>query len=184
MTNVRTIANKQLEKERQNGIEGKPLPLEATRIMTAAERIKAAINQGYEILPNDVQYYYDLSNAFGIVANPVFHGEERHEANLIRRLKHVFGKKYNLYKMLSDVQVVFGDFYQVNKKFRRHIQLQRYEAILKKAQIQNDVQLELDTLKQIDKLFNLQNENDPEEVTSKRLPRRKRSSNPEVFKND
>jgi len=184
MTNVRTVPNKALEKEMKEGIDGRPLPLEATRIMTAAERIKAAINQGYEVLPNDVEYYYDLSNAFGIVANPVFQGEEKHEANLIRRLKIVFGKKYNLYKMLADIQLVFGDFYQINKKFRRHIQSQRYEAILKKAQIQGDSHLELDALKQLDKLYNLQNENDPEEITKKRLPRRKRSTNPEVFKND
>jgi|DEB0MinimDraft_6_1074348.scaffolds.fasta_scaffold29138_2 hypothetical protein len=184
MTNVRTVPNKALEKQMKEGIDGRPLPLEATRIMTAAERIKAAVSKGYEILPSDVEYYYDLSNAFGIVSNPVFHGEEKHQANLIRRLKIVFNKKYDLYKMLADIQLVFGDFYQINKKFRRHIQVQRYEAVLKKAQIQKDTQLELDTLKQIDKLYNLQNENDPEEVTKKRLPRRKRSTNPEVFTQD
>ena len=89
-------------------------------------------------------------------------------------------RKKDFIKYLNQISF----FYQINKKFRRHIQVQRYEAVLKKAQIQKDTQLELDTLKQIDKLYNLQNENDPEEVTKKRLPRRKRSTNPEVFTQD
>ena len=176
--------NKGLKDALEKGIEGKALPLSATTVFTAAERIKAHIEQGYELLPADVEYHFDLAIAFGIISNPVFQGEDRHQTNLVQRLTYQFGKKYNPYTILTDVQFVFGNFYQIDKKFRRHIQEQRLNTVLKKAQVQKNLQLELDILKELNRLHSLQDQNDPEEIKVKKLPRRKRTSNPKVFAAD
>lgn len=180
--NTRLVENKGLQKELRNGIDGKPLPLVATTDMTVGERIAAAVNKGYEVLPKDVQYYYDLTDAFGLVANPVFQQNENNSTNLIRRLRNRFGTQYNPYKMLEDITLVFGDYVEVNKKLRRHIQRGRYEMLLRKAQKQDDLNAEITIMKNLDKLDSLDTENDKAEFDRKPMRGRKRSTNPEVFK--
>lgn len=146
--------------------------------LSVAERILAHIQEQYDLPEEDAAYLNNVNAAFKII-----HGEEDKE-NISTKLKMMFGHLGNkkIEQLVDDVTFIYGDFFVINQAAMRVIQERRHERVFEAAMKDNDFQAAERAAKAIDQLHRLYDVRDKLPSTSRKLPKVRRTTNPQALK--
>jgi hypothetical protein len=154
----------------------KIMPSEAAAQLNQIERILAHLQDDYALSEEDSLYLDKLNMVFKII-----HGEE--DRDLARKkITMQFGAG-NHKKLIDDCTAVYGDFFIVNRVAMRIIQEKRHERVYEAAMRNQDYPAAERALKAIDQLYRLYEKNDDVPLGGRRLPKVKRTANPEALEN-
>lgn len=155
----------------------KIMPAEVAEELTQIERLVAHIENGYALYPEDRERMELLSQCFRII----YDCETPEKAR--RKLTAFFDKSLDLALLVDETTLVFGDFFKINKDALRIIQEKRHLDVYRMAMQSCDYDAAERALGSIDKLYLLYDKNDKEPYKDTKLPIVRRSSDPEVFRN-
>lgn len=147
---------------------------EAAEQLSQIERIVAHVDDNYELLEEDQQYFDQLTQAFRII-----HEDTNKEASR-KKIKRMFPKA-NHRKLIDDVTRVYGDFFVINRSAMRIIQEKKYQVLYEAAIRGGDYGTAQKCLSSIDKLHLLYEKQDDLPMTHRQLPRVRLTTNPEAL---
>lgn len=155
----------------------KKMPKSVANDMTQVERIVAHVENGYELLEEDIEYFEEINQAFRII----FSAESPDQARSRLRAFFKFGKGTLINKVIDDTTTVYGNFFVVNKNALRVIQEKRHLAMYHRALRDNNLEVAQKSLVSIERLYLMYTREEESTSTSRKLPRVRRSSDPQVF---
>ena len=156
--------------------QSKQLPKEVADELTTVERIQAHYDSQYELSTEDEIYLDKLNMVFKCI-----HQEENQEVSRTK-IKMLLGDG-NHQQLIDDTVAVYGDFFDINKKVMRVIQEKRYQRLYESAIRADEFAAAGRALNSIDRLQSLYTEAANDINVPKKLPRVKRTSNPEALTN-
>lgn len=126
----------------------KILSIEEYSELTQAERIILHLKEGYELDDTDAMYFKKVNMAFKVI-----HGEEADDA-VRTKINILFPDLSTKEKgqLISDVTMVYGDFFTINQDAMRIIQEMRHERVYEAALAAGDYSSAERAANAIDKL--------------------------------
>lgn len=173
------MSDNESEKIRQRGNvrDHKLLPESIEKKMSKVERIIAHFEDGVYLDDAALKYLQKLEIVFHSVFN---YKTKAQSVRVVINAMRCSSKE--AYKMLDDVQEVYGNFFEVNKSAKRYIQEHRLNAIYERALTDKEDDRALEVIKELNKLYDLYNQQENLIGNSRRtLPVIKRSSDPRIL---
>lgn len=152
----------------------KIMPPEAAEQLDRIERIKAHLENDYELLEEDREYFDRLNIVFKLT-----HGEENPDVAM-KKITAVLGAGDHS-SLIDDCSILYGDFFTINGAAMRVIQEKRHERVYEAAMSAQDFASAEQALKAIDNLYRLYNDTDDLPISNRRLPGVKLTSNTEAL---
>lgn len=153
----------------------KTMPEEVYKTMGRADRIVAHLEHNYELDEEDMEYFEKITMVFKII-----HGAKNDEVAR-KKIMMVLGAG-NHRSLIDAATVVYGDFFVINQAAMRVIQEKRHEQVYQSAMISGDYASAQRCLASIDRLHRLYDKGDSQPITNRRLPKVRRTSDPEALK--
>jgi len=154
----------------------KKMPPEAAAELDQVERIIAHLEENYELLEQDEEYFDRINLVFKLI-----HGEEKRDVAR-KKITAVLGKG-NHTKIMDDCVRVYGDFFIINTAAMRVIQEKRHERVYEAAMKAQDFQAAERALKAIDQLHRLYTRTGDMPITNRKLPKVKLVTDPAALEN-
>lgn len=150
---------------------------EQEKASVRAERIRLHFETNEYITDQDLRYYQQLEQVF----NFAFGYERTNQVCRLIQTKFRIHKRQAL-QMLEDCQVVFGQFFEVNKKAKRHLQELKLNHLYELAMVEKDIEQCRLILGEINRLYNLYDDSmDYIDNAGRKLPQVTRSSDPQLL---
>jgi hypothetical protein len=153
----------------------KKMTPEAAEELDQVERIIAHIENNYELLEGDQEYFDKLTQCFRMI-----HEDDDKEASR-KKIKKMFPGE-NHRRLIDDVTRVYGDFFVINQSAMRIIQEKRHQQLFEAAMRGGDYATAQRCLAAIDKLHRLYEKHDDLPITNRKLPKVKLTTNPDALK--
>lgn len=159
--------------------EHKLIPEDVDEKLTRVEKIIAHFEQGFFLDDRGLKYYKKLEQVF----HAVFNYKTKAQCVRVVVMQQRCSRK-EAYDLLEDVELVFGNFFEVNKKAKRYLMEHRLDYLYQKAIADNDIERAESIVEKICKLYDLYNPKDDDIKTRDlKLPKVRRSSNPQLLEN-
>lgn len=159
-------------------IGNKEMPDSVAEEMTQIERLVAHVENGYKIREEDEEYFETINMAFRVI----FAADSPDQAR--KRINGLFLTKTSpkfVTKIIDDVTVIYGDFFEVNKNALRVIQEKRHLSLYHRALREDNIEVAEKALAAIDRLYLLHSPSEGTSSKRRKLPKIKRTSDPGVF---